>query len=125
VERLGQLGWVEGRTVVIEYRWAEGWPERYAEFAGEFVRDKVKVNVIVTSSLAVLAAKQAISVIPIVFAVAVDPVASGMVASLNRPGGNVTGLSLQQSADVGPKRLELLRPNSNSSSISRPLRRLA
>jgi len=105
VERLGQLGWVDGRTVVIEYRWAEGRPERYVEFAGEFVRNKV--DVIVTSSLAVLAAKQATSVIPIVFAVAVDPVASGMVASLNRPGGNVTGLSLQQS-DVGPKRLELL-----------------
>jgi len=105
VERLGQLGWVEGRTVAIEYRWAEGRPERYAEFAGEFVRDKV--DVIVTSSLAVLAAKQATSVIPIVFAVAVDPVASGMVASLNRPGGNITGLSLQQS-DVGPKRLEFL-----------------
>jgi len=105
VERLGQLGWVEGSTIAIEYRWAEGRPERYPEFASEFVRNKV--DVIVTSSLAVLAAKQATTVIPIVFAVAVDPVASGMVASLNRPGGNVTGLSLQQT-DVGPKRLELL-----------------
>src|SRR5262245_39557415 len=81
--RLRELGWTEGRTVAIEYRWAEGQVERYAEFAAQFVR--VKVDVIVTSSVAVLAAKQATSVIPIVFAAAVDPVASGMVASLARP----------------------------------------
>jgi putative tryptophan/tyrosine transport system substrate-binding protein len=106
VGRLGELGWVEGRTVAIEYRWAEGRSERFAEFAAEFVR--LKVDVIVTAGAAVVAAKQATSTIPIVFAVAVDPVGSGMVASLARPGGNVTGLSIQ-SADLAGKRIELLR----------------
>jgi putative tryptophan/tyrosine transport system substrate-binding protein len=106
VQRLGELGWIEGQTIVIEYRWAEGRTERFPEFASEFVR--LNVNVIVTLGAAVIAAKQATSVIPIVFAVASDPVGSGLVASLARPGGNVTGLSLQQS-DVAGKRLELLR----------------
>jgi putative tryptophan/tyrosine transport system substrate-binding protein len=90
VQRLRQLGWIEGRTVAIEYRWAEGRYERFAEIAAEFVR--LKVDVIVTAATApVVAAKQATSVIPIVFAVAGDPVGSGLVASLARPGGNVTG----------------------------------
>ena len=106
VQRLRELGWIEGRTIAIEYRWAEGRSERFAEIAAEFVR--LKVDVIVTAGAAVLAAKQATSVIPIVFAVADDPVGSGLVASLARPGGNVTGLSLQ-SADIAGKRLELLR----------------
>jgi putative tryptophan/tyrosine transport system substrate-binding protein len=106
VQRLRDLGWIEGRTVAVEYRWAEGRDERFAEIAAEFVR--LKVDVIVTSGTALLAAKQATSVIPIVFAVANDPVSSGFVASLSRPGGNVTGLSLQ-STDVAGKRLELLR----------------
>jgi ABC transporter substrate binding protein len=106
VQRLHELGWIEGRTVAIEYRWAEGRDERYTEIAAEFVR--LKVDVIVTSGAAVIAAKRATSVIPIVFAVAVDPVGSGMVASLARPGGNVTGLSVQQT-ETGSKRLELLR----------------
>jgi putative tryptophan/tyrosine transport system substrate-binding protein len=106
VQRLRELGWIEGRTVVIEYRWAEGRNERYAEIAAEFVR--LKVDVIVTVGTAAAAAKQATSVIPIVFAVAADPVSSGLVASLARPGGNVTGLSLQQT-DAAGKRLELLR----------------
>ena len=95
VQRLRELGWIEGRTVAIEYRWAEGRSERFAEIAAEFVR--LKVDVIVTSGTrAVLAAKQATSVIPIVFAAAADPVGSGLVASLARPGGNVTGLSIQR-----------------------------
>ena len=107
VQRLRELGWIEGRTVAIEYRWAEGRSERFAEIAAEFVR--LKVDVIVTSgTAAVLAAKQATSVIPIVFAVAGDPVGTGLVASLARPGGNVTGLSIQQT-DLAGKRLELLR----------------
>jgi putative tryptophan/tyrosine transport system substrate-binding protein len=106
VQRLRDLGWIEGRTIAVEYRWAEGRDERFAEIAAEFVR--LKVNVIVTSGTALLAAKQATSVIPIVFAVANDPVGSGFVASLSRPGGNVTGLSLQ-STDLAGKRLELLR----------------
>ena len=105
VQRLRALDWIEGRTVAIEYSWAEGRTERYAETA-EFVR--LKVDIIVTSGSAVLAARQATSVIPIVFAVANDPLGSGLVASLSRPGGNVTGLSAQQS-DLVSKRLELLR----------------
>jgi putative ABC transport system substrate-binding protein len=106
VQRLRELGWIDGRTIAIEYRWAEGRTERFPELATEFVR--LKVDVIVTLGAAVIPAKKATSVIPIVFAVALDPVASGLVASLARPGGNVTGLSLQQS-DVASKRLELLR----------------
>ena len=106
VQRLRDLGWIEGRNIAIEYRWAEGRDERYAEIAAEFIR--LKVDVIVTTGGAVLATKRATSVIPIVFAVALDPVGSGMVASLARPGGNVTGLSLQ-STDLSGKRLELLR----------------
>ena len=106
-QRLHELGWIEGRTVTIEYRWSEGRNERFAQIAAEFVR--LKVDVIVTSGTPqVLAAKQATSVIPIVFATAGDPVANGLVASLARPGGNVTGLSLQ-SNDTAGKRLELLR----------------
>ena len=107
VQRLRELGWIEGRTVAIEYRWAEGRTERFAEIAAEFVRLKVDV-IVTTATAAVLAAKQATSVIPIVFAAAGDPVGTGLVASLARPGGNVTGLSIQQ-ADLAGKRLELLR----------------
>jgi ABC-type uncharacterized transport system substrate-binding protein len=107
VERLRELGWIEGRSVAIEYRWAEGRSDRMADIASEFVR--LKVAVIVTGgTAAVLAAKQATSVIPIVFGTAADPVGLGLVASLARPGGNVTGLS-NLSADLPGKRLELLR----------------
>jgi putative ABC transport system substrate-binding protein len=105
-ERLRELGWIKGRTVAIDYRWGEGRSERFAEIAAKFVRRKV--DVIVTSGTAAAAAMHATSVIPIVLAVANDPVGSGMVASLARPGGNVTGLSLQAPDLVG-KRLELLR----------------
>src|SRR5262249_18645058 len=106
VQRLGELGWIEGRNVVIEYRWAEGRRERFSEIAAEFVR--LKVDVIFTGGDAAAAAKQATSVIPIVFTLGSDPVGSGLVASLARPGGNVTGLSAQQT-DIAGKRLELLR----------------
>ena len=107
VQRLRELGWIEGRTVSIEYRWAEGRSDRYTEIAAEFVR--LKVDVIVTAgNEAAIAAKQVTSVIPIVFAVAGDPVGTGLVASLARPGGNVTGLSLQFT-DLAGKRLELFR----------------
>jgi putative tryptophan/tyrosine transport system substrate-binding protein len=85
-------GWIEDRTIAIEYRWAEGRGERFAEIAAEFVR--LKVDVIVTAGTdAVIATKKATSAIPIVFGTAGDPVANGLVASLARPGGNVTGLS--------------------------------
>jgi putative tryptophan/tyrosine transport system substrate-binding protein len=106
VQRLHELNWVEGRNIRIEYRWAEGHYERFADIAAEFT--SLKVDVIVTSGGAVIAAKQVTSAIPIVFAVANDPVSTGLVASLARPGGNVTGLSLQ-APDLSGKRLELLR----------------
>jgi putative ABC transport system substrate-binding protein len=107
VQRLRELGWIEGRTVAIEYRWAEGRSERFAEIAAEFVR--LKVDVIVTyATPPAIAAKKATAVIPIVSAVMGDPVGADLVASLARPGGNVTGLS-NQSADLAAKRLEILR----------------
>jgi putative ABC transport system substrate-binding protein len=105
--RLHELGWDEGRNIIIEYRWAEGRSERFAEIAAEFV--SLKMNVIVTSGPApVLALMNATSTIPIVFAAAANPVGSKLVASLARPGGNVTGLS-SQATDLGAKRLEILR----------------
>ena len=104
--RLRELGWIEGRTIAIEYRWAEGRSERYGEIAAEFVR--LKVDAILTQGTqAAMAAKQATSVIPIVATVIGDPVGSGLVASLALPGGNVTGLSVV-SYDLAAKRLELL-----------------
>ena len=107
VKRLHELGWTEGRNVAIEVRWAEGRNDRFAEIAAEFIR--LKVDVIVTySTPAALAAKRATSVIAIVFALAGHPVGNGLVESLPRPGGNVTGLSLQQT-DTAGKRVELLR----------------
>jgi putative ABC transport system substrate-binding protein len=107
VQRLRELGRVEGRNVAIEYRWAEGRNERLSEMAAELVQRKV--DVIVTHSAApVIAAKQATAAIPIVFATAADPLGNGLVANLARPGGNVTGLSSQVN-DAAAKRLELLR----------------
>ena len=107
MQRLRELGWIENRTVAIEYRWAEGRGERFAEIAAEFIR--LKVDVIFTyATPSSMAAKKATSVIPIVFAAAGDPVGTGLVASLARPGGNITGLSIQQT-DVASKRLEMLR----------------
>jgi putative ABC transport system substrate-binding protein len=106
VQRLHELGWIEGRTIAIEYRWSEGRPERHAEIAAEFVR--LKVDVIVSNAIAVPTLMQATKVIPIVFALGVDPVGAGIVASLAQPGGNVTGLSTQ-STDIAGKRIELMR----------------
>jgi putative ABC transport system substrate-binding protein len=107
VQRLRELGWVEGSTVRIEYRWAEGSGVRAAETVAEFVR--MKVDVIVTTGAVILSSKamRAFSAIPTVFATASDPVGNGLVASLTRPGGNITGLSNQQS-EIATKRLELL-----------------
>jgi putative ABC transport system substrate-binding protein len=107
VQRLRELGWIEGRTVAIEVRSAEGRSERATEIVAEFVRQKVDV-IVTGGTVNVLAAKQATSVIPIVVVGAGDPVGTGLVASLARPGGNVTGLSLQQT-DLAGKRLQLLR----------------
>jgi putative tryptophan/tyrosine transport system substrate-binding protein len=107
VQRLRELGWVDGRNVAIEVRWAEGRSERYAENAAEFVR--LKVDVIVTSATPpTVAAKQATAVIPIVFAAVTDPVGTGLVATLARPGGNVTGLA-NLISDTAGKKLEFLR----------------
>ena len=106
IHRLHDLGWDEGRTVQIEYRWEDGQVERTVEFVDELVR--LKVDVIVTHGVAnIAAAKQAASTIPIVFALATDPVGSGFVAESSRPGGNITGLSIQ-ARDLSGKRLELL-----------------
>ena len=106
VQRLSELGWIDGRNVAIEYRWAEGRRDRYVEFAAELVR--LKVDVIVTGGSAISAAMQATSTIPIVFALAVDPLVGGLVTSLARPGGNVTGLSVL-SNETASKRIEILR----------------
>jgi putative ABC transport system substrate-binding protein len=106
VRRLAELGWIEGRTVAIEYRWAGGSRERAAEIAAEFVR--LKVDVILTAGGVLAGVKPVTSVIPIVFATASDPVGAGYAASLARPGGNITGLSLQ-TTDHAAKRVELLR----------------
>jgi putative tryptophan/tyrosine transport system substrate-binding protein len=107
VGRLRELGWIEGRTIAIEYRWGEGRPERFTEIAAEFVRLKVDVMIVGGTPTAV-AAKQATAVIPIVFAMTGDPVGTGLVAHLARPGSNVTGLSTQ-TTDTVSKRIELLR----------------
>jgi putative ABC transport system substrate-binding protein len=116
VQRLRDLGWSEGHTVAIEYRWGEGRRERFAEIAAEFVR--LKVDLIVAGGSAIPLLKQATSVVPIVFVLATDPIAGGLVASLARPGGNVTGLS-NQGVDLAGGRLEILHE------IVAGLRRLA
>src|SRR6516162_6170338 len=95
VQRLRELGWIEGRSIAIEYRWAEARTELAAKFVAEFVNQKVDV-IVTHANTPVAEAKQATTGIPIVFAAAGDPVGSGFVASLARPGGNITGLSLQQ-----------------------------
>jgi putative ABC transport system substrate-binding protein len=106
VDRFAQLGWVDGRTVNIAYRWANGHMDRASKLATELVA--LKVDLIVTSGSATAEAMKATSQIPIVFALASEPLATGFVASLARPGGNVTGLSLE-APDLGGKRLGYLR----------------
>src|SRR5262249_8448337 len=104
---LGELGYVEGRNVAIEYRWAQGHNDRLPGHASDLVRRRVSVMTVPGSNVAILAAKAATGTIPIVFGTAGDPVALGLVASLNRPGGNATGGSSLNS-EIEPKRLELL-----------------
>jgi putative ABC transport system substrate-binding protein len=106
VQRLRELGWIEGRNLAIEYRWAEARSEHFAEMAAEFIR--LKVDVILVGGNAAVAVKQATSVIPIVFVLAGDPVGTGLVPTLARPGGNITGVT-NQATDLAGKRLELLR----------------
>src|SRR5262249_1226145 len=114
-QRLRQLGWSEGSTLAVEYRWGEGRPERFAQIAAEFVRLKVDA-ILAAGTEPALAAKKATAIIPIVFPLAGDPVGTGLVASLARPGANVTGVS-NQARDLAAKRLEIL------SEVVRGLRR--
>jgi putative tryptophan/tyrosine transport system substrate-binding protein len=106
LQRMRELGWIDGYNLAIEYRWAEGREDRYDELAEDLVSRKVDV-IVTGGTSAVIAVKQATSVIPIVFATAGDPVGTGLVASLSHPGGNLTGLSNQQT-DLAGYRLELL-----------------
>lgn len=115
--RLGELGWIEKKTITIDYQFADGRNDRYVQIANNFVRQKVDV-IVTYGTPPTKAAKAATQIIPVVFAAAADPVAAGLVQSLARPGGNVTGLSLQQS-DIAGKKIELLRETLGS------LRRLA
>ena len=113
---LNELGFVEGRNLTIEYRWAEGQSARLPALAADLVSRRVAV-IVTSAAEASTAAKAATSTIPIVFVTAADPVSSGLVASLNRPGGNATGVSYLTSA-LGAKRLELVHqvaPAANSS----------
>jgi putative ABC transport system substrate-binding protein len=107
MQRLRELGYIENRTIAIEYRWTEGRNERYAAMAAELVALKVDI-IVALGTPAIVAARKASAVISIVFPIASDPVGDGLVASLARPGGNVTGLSNQQ-PDLAGKRLEILR----------------
>ena len=106
--RLRELGYVEGQNLVVERRWAEGRADRYHELAAELVALKPDV-IIAAFTPSVSAAKRATSTIPIVMAIAGDPAGTGLVASLSRPGGNITGMSLQNSPELAGKRLELLK----------------
>jgi len=106
VERMREVGWIEGRNIAFAYRWTEGRPEAVPDIARELVQNGV--DLIVSYGGAVTALKQATTSIPIVFAIATDPLGIGLVSSLSHPGGNVTGLSIQ-STDLAGKRLELLR----------------
>src|SRR5256712_1995041 len=105
---LRELGHVEGKNVVFEYRWAEGKPERFAEMAADLVRQKVDV-IVASSQAPALAARQATKTIPIVMVNVTDPVEVGLVASLARPGGNVTGLSQQVTPEIRAKQVQLLK----------------
>src|SRR5262249_33263540 len=102
---LRELGHVEGKDVVFEYRWAEGQPERFAEMTADLVRQRVDV-IVASSQAPALAAKRATQTIPIVMVNATDPVEVGLVASLARPGGNVTGLSQQLTPEIRAKHLQ-------------------
>src|SRR2546428_3011095 len=105
---LRELGHVEGKNVVFEYRWAEGKPERFAEMAADLVRQRVDV-IVASSQAPALAAQRATQTIPIVMVNVTDPVEVGLVASLARPGGNVTGLSQQLTPEIRAKQLQLLK----------------
>ena len=106
---LSELGYIEGQNIAVEYRYAEGKRDRYAELAAELVHLKVDIIVVTGGNVLVRAAKDATKIIPIVFVGAADPVAWGLVASLAHPGGNVTGLSELAGRELEGKRLEILK----------------
>jgi len=108
LQRLRELGWVEGKNIVIEYRWAEGRSERLSDLAAELVRLKVDV-IFAPNSAVAAAARNATSTIPIIMATGGDPVGLGLVANLGRPGGNVTGVSYGVGSQITGKQLELLK----------------
>ena len=115
---LARTGQVDGKNVVIEYRWADGRNDRFPELAADLVRQKVTVIVTPGSTAAALAAKATTTTIPIIFAIGADPIAAGLVPTLNRPSGNVTGVATLN-AEVGPKRLELLHQSIPAAGIVR------
>jgi ABC-type uncharacterized transport system substrate-binding protein len=106
-QEMSKLGWIEGKNITIEYRFSEQKPERAVDLVADLVRVKVDL-ILVTGTVTALAAKRATSTIPIVMANVGDPVAAGLVASLARPGGNVTGLSAL-ATELNTKRLEILK----------------
>jgi putative ABC transport system substrate-binding protein len=118
VQRLRDFGWIEGRTIAIEYRWAEGQYDRLPQLASELVERGVAVIITVGGGATTTAAKAATAAIPIVVVMGDDPVKTGAVAALNRPGGNVTGVSLLSVA-MEPKRLQLLHSWRRTSRLSR------
>src|SRR4051812_23540632 len=115
-EGLADAGFVQGRTIAIEYRWAEGHNDRLPMLAADLARRPISALVVLGGTSSALAAKAATTTIPIVFRIAVDPVEAKLVASLNRPGGNVTGVTTM-GADLGPKQLELLHELSPTASM--------
>lgn len=116
---LGEADLVEGRNVTIEYRWSDGHYDRLPELAADLVRRRADVIFTPGSTASALAAQAATKTIPIVFEIGADPIASGLVASLNRPGGNITGVASLNN-EVGPKRLEALHEAIPSAKGVRP-----
>lgn len=117
-QRLSELGWMPDRTVIVRYEWADGIAGKFKEIAADFVRQRVDV-IVTWGTATALAVKQTTSAIPVVFTIVSDPVGTGLVTSLARPGGNVTGLSTEQ-ADIAGKRVEIIRellPNLNRLAI--------